>query len=114
MALAGDVVAAGFDPMTALYTNRQTVRPFVLRPLSMYYGKEGSPIGDVDELFEIIDLHNARYLLLSPLPGYTVEYAFFELVYAALDTRPGRLRPVWQLPENLRFAIFEVRPLQVN
>lgn len=103
-----DVIAAGFDTMTALYTDRHVVRPFELRPEAMYYGAPGSPISDVAGFEEILARHGARYLLLAPLPAYVVEESFYELVNAAIDERPGLLRPVWQSKDDMRFAIFEI------
>ena len=42
-AAAADVLAAGFDSMTALYTGRPTIRPFVARPSTLYYGGTAPP-----------------------------------------------------------------------
>jgi hypothetical protein len=103
-----DVIAAGFDAMTALYTDRHTVRPFELNSQAMFYGGTGSPISGVGEFEKILARHGARFLLLAPLPAYVVEEAFYELVNAAIDGRPGLLRPVWQSKEDSRFAIFEI------
>ena len=104
----GDVIAAGFDTMTALYTDRPAIRPFDQRPLALFYGVGGSPVGDVAELERYLASYGAKYLLLAPLPAYDLEEPFYNLVYSASDERPGLLRPVWQLREDLRFAVFEV------
>ena len=44
------------------------------------------------------------------MPGYPIEEAFYELVYAAMDEAPELLKPAWQATDDLRFAIFEVSP----
>lgn len=106
----GEVVAAGFDTMTSLYTDRPAVRPFELRPLSLYYGAAEPPLGTVAEFEDALARYEARYMLLTPLPAYTMETAFFELVYAASDRSPSMLRPVWQSAEDGRFVIFQVLP----
>jgi hypothetical protein len=105
-----DVIAAGFDTMTALYTDRKTIRPFVIQPLSIYYDFPGLPIGTSAELAAHLVKYDARYLFLSPMPGYPTEVPFHELVYELMEKRPGLLKPVWQPEEDLRFVIFEVSP----
>jgi hypothetical protein len=105
-----DVIAAGFDTMTALYTDRTTIRPFVIQPLSIYYDFPGLPIGTSAELADHLAKYDARYLFLSPMPGYPTEVPFHELVYELAEKRPGLLKPVWQPEEDLRFVIFEVSP----
>lgn len=104
----GDVVAAGFDTMTSLYTGRAAIRPFNSRPLALFYGVGGSPVGDVAELEGFLASYGAKYLLLAPLPAYDLEEPFYNLVYAASDERPGLLRPVWQLRTDPRFTIYQV------
>lgn len=104
----GEVVASGFDTMTSLYTDRPAIRPFVMRPGALYYGDPGSPVGNVSEFADLLARHDVRYVLLTPMPAYTMEAAVFELVNSAVDTRPDLLKPVWQLREDLRFVIFEV------
>lgn len=105
-----DVIAAGFDTMTSLYTDRTTVRPFVLQPLSIYYDFPGLPIGTAAELGDHLAKYGARYLFLSPMPGYPIEVPFYELVYEVMEKRPGLLKAVWQPQDDLRFVIFEVSP----
>lgn len=105
----GEAVASGFDTMTSLYTDRPAIRPFVMRPGALYYGDPGSPVGDVAEFADLLARHHVRYVLLTPMPAYTMESAVFELVNSAVDNRPGLLKPVWQLREDLRFVIFEVQ-----
>jgi hypothetical protein len=104
----GEVVAAGLDTMTALYSDRPTIRPFVPHALSLYYGASDPPLGTAGEMDDTLAKYGARYLLLTPLPSYPMEGAFFDLVYAATDETSSILRPVWQSKNDPRFAIFEV------
>jgi len=103
-----DVIATGFDPMTAFYTGRAVIRPFVFRPLSMYYGAPEPPLGTVPEFDALLTKHAARYMLLTPMPAYSIEPAFFELVSAAVREPGSLLMPVWQSKTDPRFAIFQV------
>ena len=80
--------------MTALYTDRPAVRPFAVRPLSLYFGFEGPPIGTADEMAHILETNGVRYFLATPLPGYAEEAAFYELVGSITEQRPSLLRPV--------------------
>jgi hypothetical protein len=102
----GEVLAAGFDTMTALYTGRATIRPFAVRPLSLYYGEPGPAVGTVAEFADLLAAHRARFLFVSPMPAYAEEEPFADLVSEALQTRRGLLRLVWQEDEG-RFLIFE-------
>ena len=106
----GDVLAAGFDSMTALYTGHPVIRPFVARPSSMYYGGTAPMLGTPRELADALTLHRPRYLFVSPLPAFPEEDAFFELVQSFLAAYPGRLEPAY-LGSDARFAIFAVRPI---
>ncbi len=107
------VLAAGFDSMTALYTGRPTIRPFVPRPSALYYaqvtGEETSPLGPPDELARALVAYRVRYLFVSPMPAFPEEDAFYELLTRVLTERPGLLRPAYR-GEDPRFVVFEVAP----
>ncbi len=105
----GDVFAAGFDSMTALYTGHPTIRPFVARPSSLYYGGTAPALGSTSELAGALSAYRPRYLFVSPLPAFPEEDAFYELVNDFQRERPGELRRVYQGTDP-RFVIFEVRP----
>ncbi len=104
----GDVLAAGFDTMTALYTQRPTIRPFAVRPLSLYYGSGEAPLGTADEMVRHLETYGVRYFLATPMPAYAEEAAFYDLVNAVAESHPKLLRPVWQAPGDPRFVVFEV------
>src|SRR5262249_36313510 len=67
---AEDSIAGGLDSMIALYTGRPAYRPFVGRPLALFYGQDGQPIGTMKELQESLDQRHARYLVRCPMPGF--------------------------------------------
>jgi hypothetical protein len=100
-----DVLAAGFDSMTALYTGRPTVRPFVARPRVLYYDASGPPLGTIDDLDQLLAATRPRYLLLAPMPAFPEEDAFYELVARYRERRPERLAPVYRGADP-RFMIF--------
>jgi hypothetical protein len=102
-----DVIAAGFDSMTALYTDRPAVRPFVARPRVLYYGQDGPAVGTAADLDRTLAAHRPRYLFVSPMPAYREEEPFYELIAALDGERPQRLRPVYR-GSDPRFVIYEV------
>lgn len=108
-----DVLASGFDSMTALYTGHPTVRPFVPRPSAIYYaaitGDDAPALGTASDLAAVLVKYRARYLFVSPMPAFPEEDAFYELVSRVLAERPGLLRPVHQGGDG-RFVIFAIAP----
>jgi hypothetical protein len=103
-----DVIACGLDPMIYLYTGRPAFRPFVHRPLAMFYGQEGPAVGTADDLEQLLQTRGASYLVHFPLPSFAEERAFAAVV-EQLRARPeGPLQLVYQ-GEDPRFLIFEVR-----
>ncbi len=110
-AAAADVLAAGFDSMTALYTDHPTIRPFVARPSTLYYGGTAPALGSTTDLAGALATYRPRYLFVSPLPAFPEEEAMYELVSAFQRERPGDLQRVYQ-GSDPRFVIFAVRPSQ--
>jgi hypothetical protein len=106
----GEVLAAGFDTMTAWYTARPTIRPYVASAQVLYYGAAGAPLGDAAAMEDALRRYDARYLFVSPMPAYAEENAFYELVDSLRERSPDLLVPRWQPGDDARFAIFEVRP----
>jgi hypothetical protein len=87
-----DVVAAGLDSMLWLYAGRKSYRPFVVRPLELYYAGKEAVRADPDELLRRLREQDARYLLDAPLPGFQVERAF----RSSVRTLAGRAHPPLQ------------------
>jgi len=102
-----DVVVAGFDTMTALYTERRAVRPFVPRPDALFYGADSSPVGGVDDLAEVLASYRPRYLFLSPMPAFPEEEPLYQLVEHYVAARPGALTRAY-VGSDPRFLVYEV------
>ena len=66
-----DVLASGLDTMMYLYTQRRTFRPFVGRPVSLFYGDAGPPLGPMEEIVAFLKAYKARYFVHLPMPGFT-------------------------------------------
>ncbi|MBI3769051.1 MAG: hypothetical protein HY271_11250 [Deltaproteobacteria bacterium] len=108
-AAADDVLAADFDSMTALYTGHPTIRPFVPRPSSLYYGGDAPPLGSPSDLVSALATYRVRYLFVSPMPAFPEEDAFYELVGRVQAEHPGLLRPMYR-GSDPRFVVFEIGP----
>jgi hypothetical protein len=108
-AQGGDIVAAGMDSMTYLYTGLPTFRPFQQRPLALFYGAAGPPLGSVDELAEMLKRWRARYLMVSPMHGFAEAEPYAKLVAELRETFPGWVRPVYQSVAG-EIRLFELQP----
>jgi hypothetical protein len=108
-----EVLAAGFDSMTALFTGRPTIRPFVARPSVLFYGGAAPPVGTPAELATTLAAYRPRYLFVSPMPAFAEEDAFYELVVGLQRERPGMLQPVYA-GRDPRFAIFAVNATEAG
>jgi hypothetical protein len=95
--------------MTALYTGHPTIRPFVARPSTLYYGGAAPALGSTADLATALTTYRPRYLFISPLPAFPEEAAMYDLVSAFQRERPGALQAVYQ-GSDARFVIFAVRP----
>jgi hypothetical protein len=104
---AGDVIAAGFDSMTALYTERPTIRPFAVRPRSLYYGDPSPPLGSVGDFDHALTHQRPRFLFVSPMPAFAEEAAFYELVARYRESHPRRLVPAYRGADP-RFVVYEI------
>jgi hypothetical protein len=100
-----DLVAAGFDTMTALYTGRHAVRPFVPRPEALFYGADVSPVGTVDDLDEVLATYRPRYFFLSPMPAFPEEEPLYGLVRSYGALHPGALTRVY-VGSDPRFVVY--------
>jgi hypothetical protein len=102
-----DVVASGFDSMLSLYTDRPAVRPFVHRPLSLFYGDATPATGTVEEFSNILKIYHAKYVVELPMPGFAEEKPFADLISAWRTRRQGESVLVYE-DADPRFRIFEV------
>ncbi len=108
-ARAEDVVASAFDPMIYLYTGLQGFRPFSGRPAALFYRKDVPAVGTLDEFVECLGTRRPRFLVQFPLPGFSEEKHFAELLSSLRTKYPSWLQPVYQGKDE-RFVIYEVRP----
>ena len=103
-----DVIASGLDTMIYLYTGRKAIRPFVVRPTAMFYGEEGETLGSLKNLEQFFSIYRPRYLVHTPMPLFSEERPFAELIERAISKTPDLLTPVY-VGEDNRFVIFQIR-----
>lgn len=104
-----DVVASGFDSMIYLYTDLRAFRPFTPCAASLFYGAKLPPVGTSDDLVETLRIHQPRYLVQLPLPGFSEDEPFAELVGELHREYPEWLTTAYQ-SDDRRFVVFELRP----
>ncbi len=104
-----DVVASGLDSMIYLYTGLRAFRPFTPCAAALFYGENLPPLGTIDDLARTLRFHKARYLVHLPLPGFSEEQPFIELLDGFQAKYPGWLTRAYQ-SEDRRFVIFELQP----
>jgi hypothetical protein len=102
-----DVVASGLDSMISLYTDRPSVRPFIHRPLSLFYGDSTPATGTVEEFSSILRIYHARYVVEVPMPTFAEEKPFADLISSWRLRRQGDSVLVYE-DDDPRFRIFEV------
>jgi hypothetical protein len=103
-----DVLACGLDSMLYLYTQRHAFRPFVSRPVSLFYGAHGPPLGPMEEIVAFLKAYKARYFVHLPMPGFTEEAPLSAFVRHAQEQYRGWLKPVYRGGDD-RFVIFELQ-----
>ncbi len=106
---SSDVLACGLDTMFYLYTGRKAFRPFVMSPGSLFYGEQESSEQRLSQLSEFLKLYQPQYLIKTPLPGFSAEKPFADVLQEAEWRYPGWLRPVYSSPDQ-QFIIFKVVP----
>jgi hypothetical protein len=104
---ADDVVAAGFDSMIALYSDRRSVRPYVYNPGRLFYGDGQAAHFTPEEIAAILDHYRPRYLVDSPMPGFAEE----KPLAGAIESL-RQLYPQWLVLKyrgaDRRFRVFEL------
>ena len=104
---ADDIVASGLDPMVYLYTGHHAIRPFAADPLSLFYFKDSPPVSK-EELFRFLRAYQPKYLIETPMPLFSEEKPFSDLLLKISKEYPGWLNPVY-IGEDKRFIIFEIK-----
>jgi hypothetical protein len=102
-----DLVASGLDSMVSLYTDRPAVRPFVHRPLSLFYGDKRPATGTVEEFTNILRTTHARYVVELPMPGFAEEQPLRDLIDSWRTNNQNSSVLVYE-DMDPRFKIFEV------
>jgi hypothetical protein len=103
-----EVIAYGFDSMLYLYTGRKGFRPFVMRPNVLFYGGKAS-LGKIAELKKFLHVYRPGYLINTPMPGFSEEKPFTELLHKVQERYPGWFKMVFR-GSDPRFIIFKVDP----
>jgi hypothetical protein len=102
-----DVIAAGFDSMFALYTDRSAVRPYVYSPGRLFYGEGQEARFSVDEIVSVLEHYRPRYLVGSPMPGFAEEEPLAEAIEKLRQQCPDWVLLRYQGADR-RFMIFEL------
>ena len=102
---SGAVLAAPFDSMLHLYTDRSAVRLYLLNSRSAYYNADEPVVGTVAELAERLRRFNVEFLVLTPLPSYTEEHAVVRLVDKYVQQNSDSVKLIYR-GNDPRFMIF--------
>ncbi|MFZ2087166.1 MAG: hypothetical protein WAU47_01210, partial [Desulfobaccales bacterium] len=103
----GEVIASGLDTMIFLYTGRQAFRPFQGRPASLFYGSPDPALGSWKEVVQFLERRQARFLVSLPMPGFSEERHFAEVIGQIIVNCPGLLELVYEGPDK-RFLIYGI------
>jgi hypothetical protein len=103
-----DIVAYGLDTMNYLYTGRSGIRPFLIRPASLFYGDKYPATGTIEDLWSILNYFRPKYLVQSPMPGsFSTEELFNALINDFSQRCPNCIMPVY-VDEDNRFKIYKI------
>ena len=101
-----DVIAAGSDPMIALYTGRRAYYPIVCPPLSLFYDLPGPKDAIMDAALAGLARRRPRYLVLTP--NFHGEKEFRAWVADLRQRFPGQVVSIYRDPVDERFEVFEL------
>jgi 4-amino-4-deoxy-L-arabinose transferase-like glycosyltransferase len=102
-----DIIAAGLDTMVYLYTNRRSFRPFTMNPLSLFYSHHSPPLALAD-LIRILQAYRPKYLIQTPMPGFSEEKPFSKILNEVGVKYPGLLKTVY-VGQDKRFLVYEIQ-----
>jgi hypothetical protein len=108
-----ETIASGLDTMVYLYTGRSGIRPFLGRPTSLYYGDDYPATGTIKELGTILYFYSPKYLVQTPMPGFSEEKPFNALLDNLLKECPNCLVPAY-IGKDSRFKIYEVNDQEIE
>ena len=107
-----DIIASGLDSMVYLYTGRRALRPFAMNPMALFYFQDTPPF-TLDNLINALRDYQPKYLIQTPMPGFSEEKPFLKLLSEFITKYPGWLKPLY-VGKDKRFIIYELQPnLQV-
>ena len=104
-----EIVATWFDSMAALYTGRQSIRPFAYDPGPLFYGDKQAVEFDPERLAATLTRYQARYFAQTPLPGCAEDEPLRKVVQELRQRYPQWLELAYQ-DVDLRFMIFRLDP----
>jgi hypothetical protein len=102
-----DIVAYGFDTMNYLYTGRPGIKPFLSRPTSLFYGDKYPATGTIEDLWSVLNYYRPKYLVQSPMPGFSEEEPFNALLNDFSKECPNCIMPIY-VDEDKRFKIYKI------
>lgn len=108
---ANAIVAADYDPMIYLYTQRKAIRVFVPNPLESLYAPEHFRAHAIhpDAMVQILKDNQIDYLILTPM----IEPFMSQLVPKIQDKYPGFFSMVFRSSDNMSF-VFKINPVEPN
>jgi hypothetical protein len=108
-----DIVAYGLDTMNNRYTGRSGIRPFLSRPTSLFYGDKYPATGTIEDLWSILNYYRPKYLVQSPMPGFSEEKPFNALINDFSQRCPNCIIPIY-VDEDKRFKIYKISYQEVG
>jgi hypothetical protein len=103
-----DVIASGLDTMVYLYTGRFAFRPFAMNPISLFYSRDSRPLTTAS-LIRILKDYQPKYLIQTPMPGFSEEKPFSEIINETFVKYPGLLKTLY-VGKDKRFLIYQIQP----
>jgi hypothetical protein len=108
----GAILGSGMDTMLYLYTERQAIRPFVVRPTALVYGESLPPLGTQAEFVDRLRSDHVSYVIELPMVGFSEMKPFGDLITATKRVRPSCLREVYRAQSDSRFVVYQTAPDQ--
>ena len=102
------IVASGLDSMVFLYADRQGFRPFVQRPVAMFYGSSDPPLGSLEEFTATLKNTGVDFVLEMPMPEFSEEAPLSRLIHETRADSPGCLDVVYSVAADPRFVVYSV------
>ena len=104
-----EIVATWFDSMAALYSGRQSIRPFAYDPGPLFYGNKQSVEFDPEVLAATLAQYGTRYFVQTPLPGCAEDEPLRKVVQELRLRHPQWLELAYQDADS-RFIVFRLDP----